>query len=553
VPDDQENIPKVHQLVDPEEWTYENSEAIKQRCFDGVREVVSWVESCSDPAKSVLWFEPKLVAVLFSLGVLLTQLFLARADEAYAAQLGQSLVRAGVRHVRRPRQGRLLGTFFGKLKYWRTYFAPTAEAEDATTRAGIYPVDEKVGIGSDGFTMNLVSLATRMATKMAFDASAATLALFLRWSPAKKTIEDYALGLGGFAHDFQAQEPAPADDGEVLVIQPDSKGVPTATDQELRRRRGKRKPNAHPESKRHRGRSKRRRNGPRRRRKPGDKSKNARMATMVVMYTLKKATDDKGNPILLGPLNVRILASFAPKKYAFQVARREAKKRGFGPESGKLIQFIHDGDDDLELYRKQYFGDYQQDKIIVTSDLPHVMEYLWTAGAAVHKEGSGKLSRWVSFQKRRLLAGRAHLVRRELSLMLASIPTRGPGNKGKRERLTKALKYLTDNAHRLDYKRVRAMDLELASGIVEGAIRHVIGLRFDHGGMRWIRERAEALLQLRCIEVNGQWDTFIQWVHDKRHSQISQGHLPRLRCATAPALPTVASLELGCTPLEKAA
>ena len=31
--------------------------------------------------------------------------------------------------------------------------------------------------------------------------------------------------------------------------------------------------------------------------------------------------------------------------------------------------------------------------------------------------------------------------------------------------------------------------------------------------MRWIAERAEALLQLRCIELNGQWNDFIRFVH----------------------------------------
>ena len=31
--------------------------------------------------------------------------------------------------------------------------------------------------------------------------------------------------------------------------------------------------------------------------------------------------------------------------------------------------------------------------------------------------------------------------------------------------------------------------------------------------MRWVKGRAEALLQLRCIEINGDWDTFIGRVH----------------------------------------
>jgi hypothetical protein len=379
---------------------------------------------------------------------------------------------------------------------------------------------------------------------MAFDAAAATFALFLRWSPAKRTIEELALGLGAHAHEYQASAPPPPEDGEVLVIQPDSKGIPTAMEEELRRRRGKRRPNPHPESRRHRGRAKRRARGPRRRRKAGDKSKNARMATMVVMYTLRKTVDELGKPKLIGPLNLRVHASFAPKKYAFQVARREAIKRGFGPGSGKLIQFVSDGDDDLELYRKEYFGDYPTANMIVTADLPHVMEYLWSAGTATYEEGTGELAMWVRAQQLRLLSSRSDLVRREIREMLAAIPTRGPGNKGKRERLEKCLSYLDANKDRLDYKRFREMDLELASGMVEGAIKHVIGHRFDHGGMRWIRERAEAMLQLRCIEVNGHWDAFIQWVHDQRYAAARTGRTSRLRRATSAPLPTVLPVTL---------
>ena len=288
MPDDAENIPCFLKPVDPDEWNYEDSAAIKRRCFDRLGELLGWAESCSEEPKPVLWFEPRIFTAMLALGLLVLQFFLTRADEIHGGRLGSDLVRGGARYLRRFRQGRLLGTCFGKLKYWRTYFAPSEETSDTKQRRGIYPVDEQLGISGDGFTMSLVSLATRMSTKMAFDAAAFTLTLFLRWSPAKKTIEEHALGLGALAHGFQAETPPPEDDGEVFVIQPDSKGIPTATDLELRRRRGPRKPNPHPESKRHRGRAKRRARGPLSRRKPGDKSKHARMATMVVTYTLKK-------------------------------------------------------------------------------------------------------------------------------------------------------------------------------------------------------------------------------------------------------------------------
>ena len=71
----------------------------------------------------------------------------------------------------------------------------------------------------------------------------------------------------------------------------------------------------------------------------------------------------------------------------------------------------------------------------------------------------------------------------------------------------------------MDYKTLSEQDLEISSGAVEGAVNYVVAKRFDSSGMRWIKERAEALLQLRCVEVNGDWDAFISYVHDKTSRQ----------------------------------
>jgi hypothetical protein len=71
----------------------------------------------------------------------------------------------------------------------------------------------------------------------------------------------------------------------------------------------------------------------------------------------------------------------------------------------------------------------------------------------------------------------------------------------------------------MDYKSLRAQDLEISSGTVEGAVNYVIAKRFDSGSMRWIKQRAETLLHRRCIEVNGDWEAFISFVHDKTKKQ----------------------------------
>jgi hypothetical protein len=513
--------------------TTSTSADLEGRCVTLLVEVVTAIRQWAGEERTMLDAELRLFPMVFALGRALLALYVAAADEVLSQKMTSVIRRGRARYVQRPRQRRTLGTVFGRIRYWRGYWYNESRG------SGIHPLDEKLGLSNDGFTLNVVSLATRLATKLPFETAAELFKCFLGWAPATKTIEEWVLGLGERAQRFQEQAPPPPGDGEVLGCQIDSKGVPTATEPELRKRRGPRRPNPHPDSKRHRGRAKRRRLGGRPRRRKGDKSKNARMCTLVVMYTLTRAFVD-GKSVLLGPKNVRVHASFAPKKRAFEVARREAIKRGFGPESGKTIQFVNDGDDDLEVYRRQYFGDYAPGTIVSTADNPHVMEYIWTAGTALYAEGSDELQAWAKKQKRRLFDSRSDLVIADLNREYALIPKQGPGNKGRRERLEKAIGYLEANNERMDYKAVIQQDLDLASGIVEGAVNHVAGARFDHGGMRWIRERAEPLLQLRCIEINGDWGAFIQWVHRdltqqpenlRRIARSSPGNLPHVDIA----------------------
>jgi hypothetical protein len=354
--------------------------------------------------------------------------------------------------------------------------------------------------------------------------------MFVPSAPATEVIEQAVLGLGRHTAEWFETAPAPEGDGDVLIAMFDSKGAPTATETELKRRRGKRRKRRGPKSPRHRGRARRGRYPKKPRRKKGDKSKNAKMATMVVMYTLKRHGKK-----LLGPINRKIYASFAPKRHAFEIARREADKRGFTEASGKLVQIVTDGDDDLAVYAKEFFPTAKH-----TVDVMHVIEKLWSAGESIHREDSDELPKWVEKQKDNLYAGEVDLILTELRHHLDATPKTGPGNKGKRERLSKALRYIERRVDQMHYDALIALDLEIGSGPVEGPIKNVIGKRFDHGGMRWIKERAEALLQLRCIEVNGDWDAFMHHVHEKMRSAALDGGLqPRLQSRVPAPLPAL--------------
>lgn len=469
--------------------------------------------------KSFYDFERLLVPLVFALGRLLLALFLAERHQRH--QTSPSELVEGLRYERRTPQGRWLGTFFGKVRYWRTYmYGPAGR--------GYYPLDRALGLPADGFSVGLTGLMARLATKLSYATTQLMLRCFLSWAPSTTTIEQAVLGLGRRTQAWFEQAPAPENDGDVLVAQIDSKSPPTATEAELQKRRGKRKPARVPgsprhrggkkqrrrrakgkqDSPRHRGRQKRRLRGKKKRRRKGDKSKNGRMVTLVVMYTLRRGVDREGNPVLIGPINRRVYASYGPKRHAFAIARREADKRGFSSGSGKTVQLVTDGDEDFERYGKEFFPE-----AIHTLDVFHAIEYLWKAGRSLHREGSKALEAWVAEQRDRLFKGHAGAIVRDLDKALEALPPTGPGNKGKRKRLGEAITYLSKRVTMMNYDELRERDLEIGSGAVEGAVRYVVSQRFDSAGMRWIRERAEALLQLRCIEINGDWDAFMAFVH----------------------------------------
>ena len=218
--------------------------------------------------------------------------------------------------------------------------------------------------------------------------------------------------------------------GEVLVIEVDGKCPPTATEAELAKRRGKRKPKHEKDClcgcQRHRGKAKRKARGSKKRRKKGDKSKNGKEVSVVVMYTLKRGADGK----LHGPLNKKLYATFAGRKAAALWARREATKRGFGPDTTKIVQIVLDGAKGLKHRLKPQFP-----KAIFTLDVCHVVEKLWELGHRFHKEGSEELNTWVGDFKELVYAGKAEELVERLKKLLSETPKNGPGTKGRRKAL----------------------------------------------------------------------------------------------------------------------
>ena len=81
-------------------------------------------------------------------------------------------------------------------------------------------------------------------------------------------------------------------------------------------------------------------------------------------------------------------------------------------------------------------------------------------------------------------------------------------NASQRKVVDQCTHYLLDNRQYLDYPTALAQGWPIATGIIEGACRHLINDRFDITGARWGLDGAEALLQLRAVWRNGDWAAY---------------------------------------------
>ena len=387
----------------------------------------------------------------------------------------------------------------------------------------IFPLDIVLGLTWDQLSPWVMQWVARLATRMSFKAAKMVCQAVLNWAPATETIEQVVLGMGRDAAAFMKQLKAPSEDGQVLIIEVDGKCPPTATAAELAKRRGKRQPRHLKDCpcgcQRHRGKAKRRARGSKKRRKKGDKSKNGKEVIVVVMYTLKRGEDGK----LHGPRNKKIYATFAGSKTAAAWARAEANKRGFASDTRETVQILMDGAKRLRTALEEKFP-----KAIFTLDVWHVVERLWAVGRHYHKEGGDELAEFVDELKALLYEKTAETLVERLQKLLQQVPHNGPGTKGRRQILQKTINYINRRFDMMHYQEWLEKDLVISTGQVEGTVRQLVGERFDGAGMRWLKGKAEALLHLRCIELNGDWQKFVNWFQRKNQGHLHQGKRRRV-------------------------
>jgi hypothetical protein len=152
--------------------------------------------------------------------------------------------------------------------------------------------------------------------------------------------------------------------------------------------------------------------------------------------------------------------------------------------------------------------------VTILVDFIHVLEYLWSAAWSLHKEADPAAEQWVRHHAHNILHGKATRVAGQIRRQATTAGL----DPAKRIGADTCATYLTNKAPYLDYPIALASGWPIATGVIEGACRHLVKDRMDITGARWGLDGAEAILKLRAIYTNGDFDEYWTY-HLKRERQ----------------------------------
>ena len=363
-------------------------------------------------------------------------------------------------------------SIFGKLPFWRPYFYETG-AE------GQCPLDAELNLGSDCYSDFLREMSEYLGVYVVYNKVTDLLARFLCLGLSTRVIQKIIADDAVDVDVFYAQKPAPspAEEGEMLVIQADGKGVPLVleTPAEPKVRLGK-----------------------------GEKRGRKKEAIVTTVYTIDSAPrtpeevvasffyQDQGSAAQETaskrpkPQNKHIWATLDGKDAALaRLAKQVASRRG-DHISDKVA--LCDGCEALQSRIETQFSDF---KLIL--DFIHADEYLWDVANSLLGETNEQRTEWVADRTLRMLSGETEQLIAEFRTLAQDAQCTATQHK----QLTKTANYFERNLPYMDYPAYLAKGWPIASGVIEGACRHFVKDRFELSGMRWTQP---AILNMAILD-----------------------------------------------------
>ena len=396
--------------------------------------------------------------------------------------------------VKKSKRG--LMTIFGPVQVPRLAYG-------AKGHNSLHPMDKELNLPKESYSLGLRQRVATEVTKASFDEAVSAIKQTTGASIAKRQTEELALRA---AQDFelfyqQRQQPSQPS-SEILVISTDGKGIVVRKDDLRAQTRKSADKESHKMAKRL---------------SKGEKLNRKRMAQVASVYTIapfiRTASDIVKELQPVRELNYqrpkpehkRVWASIENSASSvIAQAFDEAFRRD--PKGEKRWTILIDGNPiQLALINKQI--EPLKIKPIIILDMIHVLEYLWSAAFAFYGQGSPLAQDWVSDRLLRILQGKSQGV----AAGMRRSATRLALTKQARLPVDKCATYLLKYQDYLRYDLYLAQGLPIATGVIEGACRHLIQDRMDITGARWSLKGAEAVLRLRSLRASHDFDLYWQF------------------------------------------
>jgi hypothetical protein len=396
--------------------------------------------------------------------------------------------------------GRPLASVVGPVRAARiAYRAPGV--------ANVHPADAELDLPAGKHSHGLAEMAASAAARGPLAAACAEVTARTGCKLGTRQCQELVRAAARDFAGFYAARPRPAvAPGQVLVLSCDGKGI--------KMRPGELRPRAARQA----ARAVAKQDG---RLSQGEVRTRKRMAETGAVYVItpvpRTAADilDPGpGPRPAGPQAARkwLTASIASDAAAVIAAVfAEADRRDPGRQARWIA--LADGNKD-QIRRIRAEAAARDTEITIIIDVIHVTEHLWDAAWCLFPKASPAAAPWVRARTAQILDGRAAGV----AAALRATPGLG---KARRATIARTAGYLEGKAPHLDYPAALANGWHISTGIIEGACRHLVKDRMDITGARWGVKTAEAVLQLRAIWANGDWDAYwtfhLQQEHERNY------------------------------------
>jgi hypothetical protein len=460
------------------------------------RELVHRLQS---PETMTMRHEAVEIVVLGEGRELLRRLYQAHLDMRGPGDVGPSVVGSdGVERKEKRLRSRSLGTIVGEVTVNRYgYGAPGASS--------LFPLDAELGLPREKYSYGVRRHVAEWAAKGSFDEVVQDVGTTTGAKVAKRQVEELAARAATDFDEFYAERQRDASEakksGSVLVISSDGKGV-------VMRQEGLRPATREAaESRSHKLSS---------RLSPGEKRGAKRMSTVGAVYTIApfvrtpddiqrelRGDSDKTKPRRPRPEHKRVWASL--EKSSSEVIE-DAFQEGLtrDPERAKTWVGLVDGNR-AQIGQLKETAARHRVALIIILDVIHVIEYLWRAAWVLHaKERAEAAEKWVTERLRWILEGRSS----QVAAGMRRAATRRGLRRQQRKPLDDAARYLLNNRAYLRYDEYLAKGLPIATGVIEGACRHLVKDRMDITGARWSLSGAEAVLRLRSLRASHDFDDY---------------------------------------------